>query len=54
MIKFYYHPSPNPDKIALYLEEPGLDYALKSKHTFKTEMDDDARRHMFPQNAARG
>lgn len=25
--------------------------ALKDKHTFKTEMDDDARRHMFPQNA---
>ena len=25
--------------------------ALKSKHAFKTEMDDDARRHMFPQNA---
>ena len=26
--------------------------ALKDRHTFKTEMDDDARRHMFPQNAA--
>jgi GST-like protein len=25
--------------------------ALKEKHTFKTEMDDDAKRHMFPQNA---
>ncbi|MES2534314.1 MAG: glutathione S-transferase N-terminal domain-containing protein [Pseudomonadota bacterium] len=25
--------------------------SLKSKHTFKTEMDDDARKHMFPQNA---
>ena len=25
--------------------------ALKTKHTFKTEMDDDARRNMFPQNA---
>jgi len=24
--------------------------ALKSSHTFKSEMDDDARRHMFPQN----
>jgi GST-like protein len=25
--------------------------ALKEKHAFKTEMDDDAKRHMFPQNA---
>lgn len=25
--------------------------ALKQQHAFKTEMDDDARRHMFPQNA---
>ena len=24
--------------------------ALKDKHAFKTEMDDEARRHMFPQN----
>jgi hypothetical protein len=27
--------------------------ALKDKHTFKAEMDDEARRHMFPQNAVR-
>jgi GST-like protein len=26
--------------------------ALKTKHAFKTEMDDDARQHMFPQNRA--
>ena len=26
--------------------------ALKDRHTFKTEMDEDARRHMFPQNAS--
>jgi GSH-dependent disulfide-bond oxidoreductase len=25
--------------------------ALKDRHAFKTEMDDDARRHLFPQNA---
>ena len=24
--------------------------ALKDKHAFKAEMDDDARRHLFPQN----
>ena len=26
--------------------------ALKDRHAFKTEMDEEARRHMFPQNAA--
>ena len=28
MIQFYYHPSPNPAKVALYLEETGLPYTL--------------------------
>jgi GSH-dependent disulfide-bond oxidoreductase len=28
MIKFYYHPSPNPAKVALFLEESGLDYEV--------------------------
>ena len=28
MIKFYYHPSPNPAKVALLLEETGLPYEL--------------------------
>ncbi|MGO4665066.1 glutathione S-transferase family protein [Bosea sp. 2YAB26] len=28
MIKFYYHPSPNPAKIALFLEEAGLPYEM--------------------------
>ena len=27
--------------------------ALKDKHAFKVEMDDEARRHLFPQNATR-
>ena len=27
--------------------------ALKDKHTFKAELDDEARRHLFPQNATR-
>ena len=26
MITFYYHPSPNPAKVALFLEEAGLPY----------------------------
>src|SRR5687767_5138357 len=28
MLKLYYHPSPNPLKVALYLEEAGLPYEL--------------------------
>jgi GST-like protein len=28
MIRFYYHPSPNPAKVALFLEEAGLDYEM--------------------------
>jgi GST-like protein len=28
MIKFYYHPSPNPAKVGLFLEEAGLEYEL--------------------------
>lgn len=28
MIKFYYHPSPNPAKVGLLLEETGLDYEI--------------------------
>jgi GST-like protein len=35
MIKFYYHPSPNPAKIALFLEEAGLEYELVPVDTRK-------------------
>lgn len=28
MIQFYYHPTPNPSKVALFLEEAGLPYEL--------------------------
>jgi GST-like protein len=37
MITFYYHPSPNPAKVALLLEELGLDYALAPVDTRKGE-----------------
>ena len=37
MIKFYYHPSPNPAKIALFLEEAGLEYELVPVDTRKGE-----------------
>jgi GST-like protein len=37
MITFYYHPSPNPAKIALFLEEAGLDYEVVTVDTLKGE-----------------
>jgi GST-like protein len=37
MIKFYYHPSPNPAKVALFLEESGLEYELAPVDTRKGE-----------------
>ena len=37
MIKFYYHPSPNPAKVALFLEEAGLEYEVMPVDTRKGE-----------------
>jgi GST-like protein len=37
MIKFYYHPSPNPAKVALFLEESELPYELIPVDTRKGE-----------------
>jgi GST-like protein len=37
VIKFYYHPSPNPAKIALFLEEAGLPYEVVPVDTRKGE-----------------
>ena len=37
MIKFYYHPSPNPLKVALFLEEAGMPYQLMPVDTRKGE-----------------
>ena len=37
MLKFYYHPSPNPAKVALFLEESGLPYELIPVDTRKGE-----------------
>jgi GST-like protein len=37
MIKFYYHPSPNPAKVALLLEETGLHYEVVPIDTRKGE-----------------
>jgi GSH-dependent disulfide-bond oxidoreductase len=37
MIKFYYHPAPNPAKVALFLEESGLPYEIVPVDTRKGE-----------------
>lgn len=42
MIKFYYHPSPNPAKVALFLEETGLEYEVVPVDTRKGEQFDPA------------
>ena len=42
MIRFYYHPSPNPAKVALFLEEAGLEYAVVPVDTRKGEQFDPA------------
>src|ERR1700760_3270448 len=42
MIKFYYHPSPNPAKVALFLEESGLPYELVPVDTRKGEQHEPA------------
>ena len=42
MIDFYYVPGPNPDKVALFLEEAGLPYAFKPVDTRRGEQFDPA------------
>jgi GST-like protein len=37
MIRFYFHPTPNPAKVALFLEESGLEYELVPVDTSKGE-----------------
>ena len=37
MIRFYFHPTPNPAKVALFLEETGLPYETISVDTSKDE-----------------
>jgi GSH-dependent disulfide-bond oxidoreductase len=46
MIKFYYHSSPNPARVALFLEETGLSYEVIPIDTRKGEQfAKRARRH---------
>lgn len=37
MIRFYYHPTPNPAKVALFLEETGIPYEIVPVDTSKGE-----------------
>lgn len=48
MIKFYYHPSPNPAKVALFLEEAGLEYELMPVDTRKGEQHSPSYRAINP------
>ena len=48
MIKFFYHPSPNPAKVALLLEECGLPYELVPVDTRKGEQHDAAFKAINP------
>jgi GSH-dependent disulfide-bond oxidoreductase len=48
MIKLYYHPSPNPAKVALFLEEAGLPYEIVPVDTRKGEQHDLAYKSINP------
>jgi GST-like protein len=48
MILFYYHPTPNPAKVALLLEETGLDYQVVPVDTSKGQQHDPEFRLINP------
>jgi GST-like protein len=48
MIRFFYHPSPNPAKVALFLEEAELPYEMVPVDTRKGEQHSDAFRAINP------
>src|SRR5260370_29310851 len=48
MIRFYFHPTPNPAKIALFLEEAGLAYEAIAVDTSKGEQHTAAFRAINP------
>jgi GST-like protein len=48
VIRFYFHPTPNPIKIALYLEEAGLPYEVVPVDTSKGEQHSAAFRSINP------
>lgn len=52
MIKFYYHHTPNPMKVALLLEEAGLDYETHSVDVFKGDQHAEWYRAINPNGKA--
>ncbi|TWO71709.1 glutathione S-transferase family protein [Caenimonas sedimenti] len=48
MLKLYFHPSPNPLKVALFLEEAGLSYEVVAIDTRKGEQHGEAFRAINP------
>ncbi|MCS0504256.1 glutathione S-transferase family protein [Ancylobacter mangrovi] len=48
MIRFYFHPTPNPAKVALFLEETGLPYEVVPVDTSKGEQHAPAFRAINP------
>ena len=48
MIRFYFHPTPNPAKVALFLEEAGLPYEVIPVDTSKGEQHAPAFRAINP------
>ena len=48
MITFYFHPTPNPMKVALFLKEAGLEYDIVPVDTMKGEQHDSGFRAVNP------
>ena len=48
MIRFYYHPTPNPAKISLFLEEAGMPYQVVPVDTSKGEQHSPAFKKINP------
>ncbi|QIA63501.1 glutathione S-transferase family protein [Vibrio astriarenae] len=48
MLKFYFHPTPNPMKVALFLQEADLDFELVPVDTMKGEQHTEAYRAINP------
>jgi GST-like protein len=53
MIDFYFHPTPNPAKVALMLEETGLEYELRPVDTKKGQQHLDAFLNVNPNGKVR-
>ena len=51
MIRFYFHPTPNPAKVALLLEETGLRYETIPVDTRPT-VTEEGKKILFGQTAA--